>query len=358
MGQAAAENVGGANQIILLGVGHGAQGQNGQNALQKHAAVGNGLGVSLLVQLLGGGAGGDQGVEARAGVGIGDHEGVDGGHAAHVGAGQNHAHHGQSQHGVQQEGAQVVTGLQQNPHRGDGGNGDVHAADPHPGVLAQIDGVEVHADGDDGHNGDDAHNAGNAHGGVPAVHQEAEDNGDGDEQQRHHGHPGVGLRGGKIHRTALLKGGAEGAGHDGGEGRHHQDQRQVGEDQKQHLGPLAHVGGDDLADGLAVVADGGKQGAEVMDAAEEDAADENPQRAGQPAEPGGADGAGDGAGARDGREVVAHQDGGLGGDIVNAVLQGMGGGGLVIFADAPLLAQPAAIEDIAADQHSNADDQK
>ena len=95
-----------------------------------------------------------------------------------------------------------------------------------------------------------------------------------------------------------------------------------------------------------------------MDAAEEDAADQNPQGAGQPAETGGVDRAGDGARAGDGREVVAHQDGGLGGDVVNAVLQGVGRGGLVKLADAPLLAQPAAIEDVAADQHSDADDQK
>ena len=106
------------------------------------------------------------------------------------------------------------------------------------------------------------------------------------------------------------------------------------------------------------MADGGEQGAEVMDAAEEDAADQDPQRAGQPAEAGGADGAGDGARAGDGREVVAHQDGGLGGDVVDAVLQGVGRGGLVELADAPLLAQPAAIEDIADDQHSDADDEK
>ena len=127
--------------------------------------------------------------------------------------------------------------------------------------------MEVHADGDDGHDGDDADHAGHGHGGVPAVHQEAEDNGDGDEQQGDHGHPGVGLGGDQIHLARLGEGGAEGAGHDGGEGRHHQDQGQVGEDQKQHLGPLAHVGGNDFADGLAVVADGGEQGAEVMDAA-------------------------------------------------------------------------------------------
>jgi hypothetical protein len=56
--------------------------------------------------------------------------------------------------------------------------------------------------------------------------------------------------------------------------------------------------------------------------------------------------------------VVAHQDGSLGGDVVDAVLQGVSGGGLVKLADAPLLAQPAAIEKITADQHGDADDEK
>ena len=97
-----------------------------------------------------------------------------------------------------------------------------------------------------------------------------------------------------------------------------------------------------------------------MDTTEENTADENPEGAGQPAEAqtSSADGARDGAGASDGGEVVAHQDGGLCGDIVNTIFHGVCGGGFVVLANAPLLAQPAAVENVATQQHSKADDQK
>ena len=97
-----------------------------------------------------------------------------------------------------------------------------------------------------------------------------------------------------------------------------------------------------------------------MDTAEEDAANQDPQSDGTPAEAQGSsvDGAGDGACAGDGGEVVAHQDGGLCGNVVNTVFHGVCGSGFVQFTDAPLLAQVAAVEDVAADQDSDADDQK
>ena len=96
-----------------------------------------------------------------------------------------------------------------------------------------------------------------------------------------------------------------------------------------------------------------------MDAAEEDTADDDPRQAGQPAEAQlqSGDGAGDGAGAGDGGEMVAHQNGGRSGDIVNTIFHGMSRGGLVVLADAPLLAQPTAIENIAAGKQSNANDE-
>ena len=56
--------------------------------------------------------------------------------------------------------------------------------------------------------------------------------------------------------------------------------------------------------------------------------------------------------------MMAHQNRGLCGDVVNAVLHGVCGGGIGVFTYAPLLAQVAAIEDIAAEQNGNADQQK
>ena len=162
--------------------------------------------------------------------------------------------------------------------------------------------MEVHADGNDHHDADDAHHGSHAHRSVAAIDAEAKDDGDHDEQQGHHSHAGIALRGCIVHSTSLGEGGAEGAGHNGGESGHDQDQGQISEGQEQHLGPLAHVLGDDLADGTAAVADRGEQSSKVMHAAEEHAADDDPQQAGQPAEAQlqSGDGAGDGAGARDG----------------------------------------------------------
>ena len=301
------------------------------------------------------GDGGKQNGEHGGGVvgGIQDRQ------AAHGGVAHQNRDDCQRQHCVQQEGGQVVTGLQQNPHGSNGGHGDVNAHDPHPGLAGQINGMEIHADGDDGDNAQNADNGSGAHGNIAAVNGKAEDNGDDNEQQGDHGNPGVCLRSSQIH-SAVHKGCGEGAGNDGGKGCNHQNQRQVGEDDKQALGTLAHVGGNDFADGLAAVTDGGKQGAEVMDTAEENAADDDPQGAGTPAEAGSysADGTGNGACTGDGGEVMAHQDRRGGGDVVNTIFHGVRGGRLVILTDTPLLAQVAAIENIAGQEADGADDQK
>ncbi len=52
---------------------------------------------------------------------------------------------------------------------------------------------------------------------------------------------------------------------------------------------------------------------------------------------------------------MAHQDGSFGGDVVDAVFHSMGGGLFAAFANAPLFAQPAAVENITGhqDQHTN-----
>lgn len=50
--------------------------------------------------------------------------------------------------------------------------------------------------------------------------------------------------------------------------------------------------------------------------------------------------------------------GGGGGQVIDAVLHGVGGGGFALFADAPLFAQPAPVEHVARQQRRNTDDQK
>ena len=94
-----------------------------------------------------------------------------------------------------------------------------------------------------------------------------------------------------------------------------------------------------------------------MDTAEEDASDDDPERAGQPSERSSADGAGDGACAGDGREVMSHQDRCLGGDVVDTVLHGVGGG-LFVVVNTPFLGKPGTVKTIAAPQSNEGNDQK
>ena len=209
------------------------------------------------------------------------------------------AYYRHDEHGVEQEGGEVVPGLQENPHGSDGGDGNVKADEPHPGVGGEIEGVEIHADGHAEHNGCYAKDGGSHHAGVAAVYRKAEYNGHGNEEEGHHGH---GSLGGALRfiQHAIFIDRTEGGSHDGRKGRHHQDECEVGENNKELLRPFGHIGGNDFADGLAIVAHRREKGAEVMDAAEEDAAHQHPQGHRKPAEHGGANGARNGACAGDG----------------------------------------------------------
>lgn len=161
--------------------------------------------------------------------------------------------------------------------------------------------MEIHADCHAEHDGTYAKDGGSHHAGVAAIYRKAEDDGYGDKEQGYHGY---GRLGGTLRfvQHAVFIDGTEGGSHDGRKGRHHQDQSQIGENNEKLLCPFGHIGGNDFADGLAIVADRGKEGAEVMDAAEEDTAHQHPQGYRQPAEHGSADRACNRAGAGNGRK--------------------------------------------------------
>ena len=139
--------------------------------------------------------------------------------------GADDAHSGDDHHGIQQEGAEVVTGLQQDPHGSHGSNQDVSADDPHPGGAGQVDGVPVQTDKQADYDADAAGDGGDGQRSALAVNKEAEQNSHHDEQQGDHSHGGVGLIVGAVRIDTH-----EGAGHDGGESGHHQHQGQVRED--------------------------------------------------------------------------------------------------------------------------------
>ena len=258
-------------------------------------------------------------------------------------------------HRVQQERAEVVTRLEQDPNRRDGSDQNVDAADDHPGLVAQVDRMPLDAKPHHQGNGHNTDDRGHADRRISAVHEETEEDGQDDEQQRDDRRRGVGRGSRHIHNTIHI-GGLERVGNDGRERGHDQDQGQVREDEEQALGLLADAGLDNGADGLAVIADRGKQRAVVMHTTEEDAADENPQQHRNPAENSGLDRAVDRAGTRDGGEVVTHQNRGLCRAVVHAVFQLVSRrrAGRV---DAPLFGQPSAVENVAQGENDNANNQ-
>ena len=350
------------------------QGEDGQDALDDHGAVADDLGVLLGVDLLGAGAGGDQAVEAGDGAaGDGDEQGRDQIAAAGLPAGEGlelelaapgaaeDADESQDHHAVQQEAGQIVTRLEEYPDREQGGQGDVHGDEDYPGGTRQVD-ADVQADEGDDDDADDADDGRGTDLGAPAVDEVAEDDGYDDEQQAR-GRRG-GVAGGVVHAhgdevvgvAVGINGGLERTGNDGGEARDDEDEHQQREDDEELVGLGADVVLYDLADGAAAVTDGREQSAEVVHGAEEDTADDDPEENGQPAEHSRLDGAVDGAGAGDGREVVAHQDGGVGRDKVLVVEFGVRGS-RTVGVHAPLLGKPGAVEYVAQAQKNYADNQ-
>ena len=225
--------------------------------------------------------------------------------------------------------------------------------------MRQVEGVPVHADGDDGNDGDNTEDGGAGHGSVAAIYAEAEDHGDGDEEQGYHSDASLtyALRHDDI--AVGIKLGCKGGGNNSGESSYDQNQGQVSEDDEETLCPEAHVGGDDFTDGFAVVADGGDQCTEIVNAAEEDTADEYPEGAGQPAEAEAysCDRSGDRTGAGDRGEVVAHEYRSRSGNIVDAVSQTVSRG-LVFVINAPLFAEPVAVDLVAEAKNYDGDDQE
>ena len=91
--------------------------------------------------------------------------------------------------------------------------------------------MEIQADEDDDHDGNHAPYGSDSDRNVTAIDEIAEDHGNQDEQQRHHGYLSIGGGSGLVQHTVHICG-TEGAGYDSGESRHDQNQRQVREDDK------------------------------------------------------------------------------------------------------------------------------
>ena len=261
-------------------------------------------------------------------------------------AGDGSAHNADERkgdHAVQQERAQEVAGLKQNPNGGNGSNHDIYAQQDHPCGVIERDQGEVVADGnqnnDDCDGDDDIGDGGDlAAAGGQAVYDCYND-------EQHGNHRGALIC--KVRSLGCVcQVNGEGVGNDRSEGGNNQDQGQVSKDAEQLLCGIVDVFGDNRCDGLALMAQGCEQSAEVVHSAEEDTANQYPQQNGNPAKYGSLNGAVDGASASNRGKVVAKQDVGLGGHVVYAVVHFLRGG-RATGVNTPLLCQPSAVQHVA-----------
>ena len=366
-GNAAAEDLergtGGRGAVGSCGSTGNAQSQNSQQAFKDHGTVADLQHILLVLNGLGGSTGGNKAVEAgNCTAGHGDEQ--DGEHGAqlfvgkagehrqvHGGVCHQQADHSTHDHGHEHKGGHVVTGLLEQPHGQHSSKEDVHKGDVAPSGLAQDQG-QVCADDKGQHDEHDADNAFLPAGEVELLLQQAKDNGEHHEHDGNHTGSAVGL--GSLDHCAVCAKGIEGAGDHVRKGSDDDAAEQPAEQQEQLAAGLADVLLNQHTHGFAVVLDGSIQRAEVGHSTKEDAADQDPQQNGQPAECGSLDGTGDRAGTCDGAELMGKNGPAVGGDVVAAVLVD-DCGGLSLGVDAPLVCQPASVEGVSSQQTHGCD---
>ena len=269
----------------------------------------------------------------------------------HGGMSDQQANHSTGDHGHEHKGGHVVTGLLQQPHGQNSGKEDVDEGDVAPCSLAQNDG-QVRTDDEGQHDENDADDALFPAGEVELLLDEAEDDSEDHEHDGDHTGSAVGLS--SLHQSSVGAEGVEGSGDHVSKRCNDDAAEQPAEQQEQLAAGLADILLDQHAHALAVILDGSVQSAEVGDGTEEDAAQQDPQQNGQPAESGSLDGTGDRACTGNGAELVGEHRPTVGGNIVPAILmdnsRGLGGG-----VDAPLVCQPAAVECVSTEQTHGGD---
>ena len=260
-----------------------------------------------------------------------------------------HADDAGDDHAEEQEHREEVTRLLEDPHRHHGSGEGVEEDHDAPGVGIGVD-RPGDAHGEHGDHHGDADGELQAARGLDVLLEEAEDHGADDVD---HGDRGGGSVGHVL--FARLREAVERRGDHVGEGGDDEKREEPAEGEEELAAEAADVLLDDHAHGLAAVPDGGVESREVLDGAEEDAADDDPQKRGKPAEHGGNDGARDGTGARNGRELV-RENGEAGGGLIVLAVVAKRGGCFGVRIDAPCLFEPATVEVVAepeADDHDS-----
>ena len=333
----------------------GDQGHDGDETFAQHGAIADQRNLALVLQQLGRGARGDQGVEARHGAaGDGDEQegeqgaGEDRAGAVDEGGDGRHLQvrthdqyaDGQGDDGPDlQEGRQIVARRQQQPDRNDRGDEAIDHHQDGQGRAGQGEGrapervgrhMAAADDGEDQQDDADDRDLANAAGpqiaGVQA-HEDGDRDGGGD---------------GEGSPRAFGQGLDHDQGQDGQDDDHDHQDADLGDD----AGDIAHFGADHVAQRLAVAPGGHEQDHHVLHRAGQHRADQDPQHAGQIAHLGGQHRPDQRPRAGDGGEVVAEQDVPGRRHIVEAVVATDGGcraRGLQLH---DLVGQEAAVEAI------------
>ena len=188
--------------------------------------------------------------------------------------GDQNAHNRADDHAEQHEGGHVVPGLHQKPHGQDGSQEEIRHDDVDPCGLGGID-RKLHAHGEHHNQQRDGDN-----GLHPLMHvfhmllNQAEEDGDENEEHGNGGRCGICV-GSRLIRHFCAHA-DEGSCHHVGEGGDDQQGEQPAEQHEQPAAGLSDVFLNHHADGFSFIFHRGIQRAEVLDRAEEQAADDEP----------------------------------------------------------------------------------
>ena len=215
---------------------------------------------------------------------------------------------------IEQQAVGVVAGLQQEPHRQHAGGERVRQQQPLPLRQRRSDDRILSAGPDEQQQRPERPCRQRAEAPAQAVYGEAHAHGDQHERQR------------RQHRFRVEVG-REQRGDDVDEHAHRQGDQKEDEQVEQRLGALSDQALGHLADGQAPRADGNGERAEVLDRADEDGAQHDPQQRRQPAPDDGDRRTQHRRQSRNRGELVAEQHVAVGRHVVRVVAQRVGRGG-------------------------------
>ena len=333
------------------------EGDDAEKRFDEHCAVADGQHVALVLDGFRACARRNEAVEARdSATGNRDEEDreerlsldLEGDEGRHLddGIGDEHAEDGARDHAEEQEDAQVVTRLHQEPHGQDGGDEAVGEDDVAPDRRIEVERIR----NADGEHGDDERDGDEKLYHARGLHAA-------DEESEAHRHEDVEHRDRSSRRirygeAAVLGEAVERVRDDVSKGGDDEKREEPAKQQEEATPRLADVLLDEHAHRASFVAHGCIESTEILHRAEEDAADEQPEERRKPAEHGGDDGARDGACARDGGKLMRKDGEARGRRIVLPILESLrrrrGG-----FIDAPRFHEPPSVDSVGGEKDND-----